>query len=64
MKENKKVKVPVYVAEFLDDIKSTGTNLIGIINELIDIYDYYHNSEVYYEDSYRKVMIASWVKSN
>lgn len=28
MKENKKVKVPVYVGDFLDDIKSKGVNLI------------------------------------
>lgn len=62
MKENKKVKVPVYVGDFLDDIKSKGVNLIGIINELVDIYDYYYNSDAYYEESYRQVMIASWVE--
>lgn len=56
------VKVPVYVAEFLDNIKSTGTNLIGIIDELIDIHEYYYNSNAYYEDTYRQIMIASWVE--
>ena len=62
MKENKKVKVPVYVAEFLDNIKITGVNLIGIISELTDIYEYYYNCNAYYEDSYRQVMIADWVE--
>lgn len=53
MKENKKVKVPVYVGNFLDDVKSKGVNLIGIIGELIDIYEYYYNSNAYYEGTYR-----------
>lgn len=62
MEENKKVKVPVYVGDFLDNIKSKGVNLIGIINKLIDIHDYYYNSDAYYEDVYRQTMIASWVE--
>lgn len=62
MKDNKRVKVPVYVSDFLDEFKSKGVNLISIIDELVDIHEYYYNSNVYYEDTYRKAMIADWVE--
>lgn len=62
MSNKQKVKIPVYVSDFLDEIKSKGVNLIGIIYELIDIHEDYYDSNVYYEDAYRKSMIASWVE--
>lgn len=62
MKENKKVKVPVYVAEFLDDVQHRCYGILEAMNRLLEINEEYLNEEVYNETDYLYVKVASWVE--
>ena len=62
MSAKQKVKIPVYVAEFLDDVYNHRYGILEIMNRLLEIHEEYFNAEVYNEIDYRYVKIASWVE--
>lgn len=62
MSEVQKVKIPVYVSEFLDKFKNKGVGLIALLQELTEIHTYYYNGFPSSHEDYRKVMVASWVE--
>lgn len=62
MKEKQAVKVPSYVAKFLDDVYNHRYGILEIMNRLLEIHEEYFNTEVYNETDYRYVKIASWVE--
>jgi len=63
MKEKQAVKVPSYVAKFLDDVYNHRYGILEIMNRLLEIHEEYFNAEVYNETDYRYVKIASWVEN-
>lgn len=62
MKEKQAVKVPSYVAKFLDDVYNHRYGILEIMNRLLEIHEEYFNAEVYNETDYRYVKIASWIE--
>ena len=62
MKEKQAVKVPMYVAKFLNDVYNHRYGILEIMNRLLEINEEYFNAEVYNEVDYRYVKIASWVE--
>lgn len=62
MTEKQKVKIPVYVAEFLDDVQHRCYGILEVMNRLLEIHEEYFNEEVYNETDYRYVKTASWVE--
>lgn len=56
------VKVPPYVAKFLDDVYNHCYGILEIMNRLLEIHKEYFNEEVYNETDYRYVKTASWVE--
>lgn len=62
MSEVQKVKIPVYVAKFLDKAYSVGLSLYAIMEDLIEIYADFRNVNDYNgEEEYLNIHIASWV---
>lgn len=62
MSEKQKVKIPVYVAEFLDDVQHRCYGILEVMNRLLEINEEYLNEEVYNETDYLYVKVASWVE--
>ena len=62
MSEKQKVKTPVYVAEFLDDVQHRCYGILEVMNRLLEINEEYLNEEVYNETDYLYVKVASWVE--
>lgn len=62
MSEKQKVKIPVYVAEFLDDVQHRYYGILEVMNRLLEINEEYLNEEVYNETDYLYVKVASWVE--
>lgn len=62
MSEKQKVKIPVYVAEFLDDAQHRCYGILEVMNRLLEINEEYLNEEVYNETDYLYVKVASWVE--
>lgn len=62
MKEKQAVKVPVYVAKFLDKAYSVNLSLYAIMEDLIEIYADFRNVNDYNgEEEYLNMHTASWV---
>lgn len=62
MSEVQKVKIPVYVAEFLNDVQHRCYGILEVMNRLLEINEEYLNEEVYNEADYLYVKVASWVE--
>lgn len=62
MKEKQPVKVPSYVAKFLDDVRNHCYGMLEILNRLLEIHEEYLNEEVYNQTDYLYVKVASWVE--
>lgn len=62
MKEKQAVKVPSYVAKFLDDVHYHCYGILEIMNRLLEIHEEYFNEEVYNQTDYLYVKVASWVE--
>lgn len=63
MAEKQKVKVPVYVAEFLEDEKYCGYGLIKVMNELVETHATFYRGSAYDKEDYVKIQVASWVEN-
>ena len=62
MKEKQVVKVPVYVAKFLDKAYSVNLSLYAIMEDLIEIYADFRNVNDYNgEEEYLNMHTALWV---
>lgn len=62
MKEKQAVKVPSYVAKFLDKAYSVNLSLYAIMEDLIEIYADFRNVNDYNgEEEYLNMHTASWV---
>lgn len=62
MSEVQKVKIPVYVSKFLDDVQHRCYGILEVMNRLLEINEEYLNEEVYNETDYLYVKVASWVE--
>ena len=62
MKEKQPVKVPSYVAKFLDDVHHHCYGMLEILNRLLEIHEEYLNEEVYNQEDYLYVKVSSWVE--
>ena len=62
MKEKQAVKVPSYVAKFLDDVHHHCHGMLEILNRLLEIHEEYLKEEVYNQTDYLYVKVASWVE--
>lgn len=62
MSEVQKVKIPVYVAEFLNDVQHRCYGILEVMNRLLEINEEYLNEESYNEADYLYVKVASWVE--
>lgn len=62
MSEKQKVKIPSYVAEFLDDVQHRCYGILEVMNRLLEINEEYLNEEVYNGTDYLYVKVALWVE--
>ena len=62
MTGKQKVKVPVYVAEFLDDVRHRCYGILEIMNRLLEVNEEYLNEDAYNETDYLYTKVASWVE--
>ena len=62
MSEVQKVKIPVYVAEFLNKYRDKGFGLVEILSKLIEIHEYFYGCTPDNQKEHCNVMIASWVE--
>lgn len=63
MGNKQKVKIPVYVAEFLEDEKYCGYGLIKVMNELVETHATFYKGSAYDKEDYVKIQVASWVEN-
>lgn len=61
MSEVQKVKIPVYVAEFLNKYRDKGFGLVEILSKLVEIHEYFYGYTPDDKKEHCNVMIASWV---
>lgn len=62
MSEVQKVKIPVYVAEFLNKYRDKGFGLVEILSNLIEIHEYFYGCNPDNQKEHFNFMIASWVE--
>lgn len=56
-----KLKIPVYVAEFIDKLKYKGDGLMSILQKFVEIYECFYGCTPDDQKEYRNCTIASWV---
>lgn len=62
MSEVQKVKIPVYVAEFLNKYRDKVFGLVEILSKLVEIHEYFYGCNPDNQKKHCNFMIASWVE--